>query len=222
MRIAAGQNGMPSLVGVSDRLTAAQMRATILEGKGQMPAFHQFNGKDVDALVAFLTAADTARWRGRAGRGRGGGADDTSRRDRWSQTGPATTRPGHGRAARAACPRLSGRRRRARSRLSMDGYRRADCRTETAVHDADGVRPQQGHDQVADRAGRRLPVLAGRHDGHGRRGNAEGSVILTSTGLLFVTAADRKIHVYDADNGQGAPLSSRWARSAPGRRRCTS
>ena len=30
----------------------------------------------------------------------------------------------------------------------------------------------------------------------------KSSVIATATGLLFANAADRKIHVYDADNGK--------------------
>ena len=30
----------------------------------------------------------------------------------------------------------------------------------------------------------------------------KSSVVVTSTGLLFVTAADRKLHIYDADNGK--------------------
>jgi len=30
----------------------------------------------------------------------------------------------------------------------------------------------------------------------------KSSAIVTSTGLLFVTAADRRLHIYDADNGK--------------------
>ena len=36
----AGQASVPSLVGVSTRLSAADIRTMILDGKGQMPAFH--------------------------------------------------------------------------------------------------------------------------------------------------------------------------------------
>ena len=30
----------------------------------------------------------------------------------------------------------------------------------------------------------------------------KGGIIATATGLLFVTAADRKVHVYDSETGK--------------------
>jgi quinoprotein glucose dehydrogenase len=38
--------------------------------------------------------------------------------------------------------------------------------------------------------------------GTGTAGTTKGGIIVTSAGLLFVTAADRKVHVYDSSNGQ--------------------
>ncbi|MET0213399.1 MAG: pyrroloquinoline quinone-dependent dehydrogenase, partial [Vicinamibacterales bacterium] len=50
--------------------------------------------------------------------------------------------------------------------------------------------------------------------GTGTAGTTKGGIITTTTGLLFVTAADRKVHVYDSTNGKqlselqlGAPTS---------------
>jgi quinoprotein glucose dehydrogenase len=37
--------------------------------------------------------------------------------------------------------------------------------------------------------------------GTGTAGMTKGGIIVTATGLLFVTAADRKIHVYDGSTG---------------------
>jgi glucose dehydrogenase len=45
--------------------------------------------------------------------------------------------------------------------------------------------------------------LAGRGvTGTGAAATVKGGIIATSTGLLFVTAADRKVHVYDSANGK--------------------
>ena len=38
--------------------------------------------------------------------------------------------------------------------------------------------------------------------GTGTAGTTKGGIIPTATGLLFVTAADRKVHVYDSSSGK--------------------
>jgi len=38
--------------------------------------------------------------------------------------------------------------------------------------------------------------------GTGTAATTKGGIIVTATGLLFVTAADRKLHVYDSTNGK--------------------
>ena len=38
--------------------------------------------------------------------------------------------------------------------------------------------------------------------GTGTAATVKGGIIVTGTGLLFVTAADRKVHVYDSATGQ--------------------
>jgi quinoprotein glucose dehydrogenase len=47
---------MPSLVGVSDRLSAQQIATTIRNGKGRMPAFTNFDDGQLYALVDFLVS----------------------------------------------------------------------------------------------------------------------------------------------------------------------
>jgi len=46
----------PALTGVGRRLSAQQIETRIHQGKGQMPAFRGVEGKDLDRLVAYLTA----------------------------------------------------------------------------------------------------------------------------------------------------------------------
>ncbi len=49
---------MPSLVGVGDRLTPAQIAATIKNGKGRMPGFPSLNEDQSSALVSFLLSGE--------------------------------------------------------------------------------------------------------------------------------------------------------------------
>jgi hypothetical protein len=58
-------------------------------------------------------------------------------------------------------------------------------------------------------------LKAGGPKGTGAAETLKASSIITSSGLVFVTAADRTLHVYDADNGK--ELVGRG--HAPGRRR---
>jgi glucose dehydrogenase/cytochrome c2 len=46
----------PSLVGVGKRMTPDQIKQRVHEGKGGMPAFTTVGGKELDALIAYLTA----------------------------------------------------------------------------------------------------------------------------------------------------------------------
>ncbi|HEX5228416.1 MAG TPA: PQQ-binding-like beta-propeller repeat protein [Bryobacteraceae bacterium] len=53
----AGQpgGGIPSLNGVTTRLSADQIRMTITNGQGRMPGFGQLQPRDLTALIAYLT-----------------------------------------------------------------------------------------------------------------------------------------------------------------------
>jgi quinoprotein glucose dehydrogenase len=50
---------LPSLVGVGDRLSAAQITATIKNGKGRMPGFPSLSDDRLLALVTFLTTGES-------------------------------------------------------------------------------------------------------------------------------------------------------------------
>jgi quinoprotein glucose dehydrogenase len=50
---------MPSLIGVSERLTPAQIAATIKNGKGRMPGFPNLTEDQLSALVNFLTSGES-------------------------------------------------------------------------------------------------------------------------------------------------------------------
>jgi quinoprotein glucose dehydrogenase len=197
-----GQASVPSLVGVSTRLTAEQMHSLIQDGKGQMPAFHQLSAENVDAIVAFLSAAD-AFGRG-GGFGRGRGANEPLPPGPVVQTGPAIARPGEaggqrggGRGAPTPYPEGSDV---TTDQLTMEGYGlyptliSPPYTTLTAYDLNKGTIKWQiglGDDfRVKDAKGTGAAVLM------------KGSVIPTSTGLLFVNTADRKIHVYDSNTGK--------------------
>ena len=51
----AGTPAIPSLVNITARLAPAELRASITQGRAQMPAFPQLSGSDVDQLITFLT-----------------------------------------------------------------------------------------------------------------------------------------------------------------------
>src|SRR4051812_19085808 len=57
----ADRSGTPngaSLIGVAGRLSAEEMRSAVLNGKGRMPPQPHLSPVDVDAVVAYLSAAD--------------------------------------------------------------------------------------------------------------------------------------------------------------------
>jgi quinoprotein glucose dehydrogenase len=51
---------IPALLGVTTRLTAAQIHATVTQGRGSMPAFHNLTDQDIDALLVELANPATA------------------------------------------------------------------------------------------------------------------------------------------------------------------
>ena len=57
--------------------------------------------------------------------------------------------------------------------------------------------------------------------GTGAAATTKGGVIVTGSGLLFATAADRKVHVLDSATGKQSRRFN-WEARRPLRRRCTS
>jgi quinoprotein glucose dehydrogenase len=101
----ADRSGTPngaSLIGVAGRLSAEEMRSTVMNGKGRMPPLPHLSPGDVDAVVAYLAAADSG---GGGGRGRGAAAAIVFPPGPVSQSGPAVVRPsGGGRGGRGSGP----------------------------------------------------------------------------------------------------------------------
>jgi quinoprotein glucose dehydrogenase len=195
----AGQPGsIPPLTGISNRLKPGEIQAMIMDGKGQMPAFHQLNGAEVDSLITYLTSSDLV---GGRGPNRGGPALSFPPGP-VVETGPTTTRPDlAGRTGGmtdypdgVTAPNV---------RLTMDSYgvqiqgRKPPYTSLTAYDLNKGTIKWQiglGDDY-------RVVKEAGLH-GTGAAETMKSSSIITSTGLVIVNAADRKVHFYDADNGK--------------------
>jgi quinoprotein glucose dehydrogenase len=55
-KMTGSPSAMPSLVGVGDRLSPAQIATTIKNGKGRMPAFSNFDDGQIYALIDFLVS----------------------------------------------------------------------------------------------------------------------------------------------------------------------
>jgi quinoprotein glucose dehydrogenase len=201
----ADRSGTPngaSLIGVAGRLSAEEMRSTVMNGKGRMPPMPHLSSTDVDAVVAYLAAADLG---GRGGRGRGANAAAPAfPAGPVVQSGPAVARPGGGgRGGRGAGPQaypegVEG----PAERYTMNGYGlysnivRPPYTTLTSYDLNKGTIKWQvplGDDP-------RLASLGVK--GTGTAGDFKFGVIPTATGLVFVAGGDDKLHVYDAETGK--------------------
>jgi quinoprotein glucose dehydrogenase len=194
-----GESGMPTLVGVAARLNAAQIRTMIVEGRAPMPGFRQLAAADIDALVTFVSTADAG---GRGG-GRGGPAL-TFPPTTIVETGPAATRPDMGGRTGGMVEYPDG----AvvpENRLTTGNVGGGDMQmrgkppyTSLTAYDLNkgAIRWQIG---LGDDY--RVVKEVGVH-GTGAAEPMKSSVIVTAAGLIFANAADRKIHIYDADNGK--------------------
>ncbi len=192
----AGAATVPSLVGVAAKLSPADLRSTIVDGKGEMPSFHQLTSQNVDALVAFLAAG------GRGGRGGRNMGPTSFPPGPIVETGPLKMRPDNGGGRNGSMPNYPEGVEAPSNRLTMDGYGlefesiSPPWTTLTAYDLNKGIIKWQiglGDDYRAAVKGVK---------GTGAAEFLKSSVIVTSSGLLFVTAADRKLHIYDSETGK--------------------
>jgi len=202
----ADRSGTPngaSLVGVASRLSTEEMRSVITNGKGRMQPMPHLSTTDVDAVVAYLSAADG---RGGGGRGRGAGSGVVFPPGPVVQSGPAVVRPGGGgRGARGLGPQAYS---------DFDG---AEGPTERYTMNGYGlysniVKPPYTTLTSYDlnKATIRWQVPLGDDPrlaslgvtGTGTAGDFKFGVIPTITGLVFVAGGDDKLHVYDAETGK--------------------
>jgi quinoprotein glucose dehydrogenase len=197
-----GVTPAPGLSGVAGRMSAAEIRTTVMNGRNQMPAFHQLSAEDLDSIVAFLQAADALM----GGGGGRGAAAPTLPPGPVVQRGPAKVRentPGAGGgfslAGAGAYPEGADA---PADRLVMESYGLYPTLinppyTTLTAYDLNGgkIKWQIG-------LGDDLRLLPQGVKGTGSAQLIKGSVIPTASGLLFVNAADRKVHVYDSDTGK--------------------
>ena len=59
--MAGSPPAIPSLAGIADRRSAAEIAATIRTGKGRMPGFSNFANDQIAGLLAYLTNVDSAK-----------------------------------------------------------------------------------------------------------------------------------------------------------------
>ena len=215
----AGQGPVPSLINVTQRLQPADIRQNVVNGKGLMPAFHQLSATEVDQLVQYLTAADAGgRGGGPGAFGRGGGPAPAFPAGPVVESGPSVARPGAGRGGFGG-PGVG-------PQTYPDGV---DAPTDRLVMEGYGLYPtlinppyttltafnlNTGEIRWQIGLGDDLRLVGQGIKGTGAAELVKGSAIPTSSGLLFVNAADRKVHIYDSETGKqlhelplGAPTS---------------
>jgi quinoprotein glucose dehydrogenase len=188
----AGGEAVPSLVNITSRLSAAEIRKVILDGRGEMPNFHQLSSEQMNELLSFLAAGARG---GRGSRGRDFPPGPVV------ETGPARSREpvASGRAGLPNYPdgTIAPPNRFTRETYGLEFTAISPPWTTLTAYDLNkGVIKWQiglGDDYRA--------AVKGAH-GTGAAEFMKSSVVVTSAGLLFVTAADRKLHIYDSAAGK--------------------
>lgn len=171
----AGGDGVPALVGIAARMSEAEMRGVIRNGRTVMPGFPQLTGEDLDALVTYLRA--------------NGKSSDVRPADN-----PLM-------AAAAAAERQ----RPPQAMTSPDGslrYRSGFNQVDLAIKPP--WQSLTSYDLNAGRILWQVPVgtIAGRNSPTGR-GFVKGGLTVTAGGLVLIaTEADRKLHAYDSATGR--------------------
>jgi glucose dehydrogenase len=199
-----GAGAFPSIIGVTSRLSESDLRSVISNGRNQMPAFHQISATDMDSLIALLRAADSGR-AGGAGAGRGAPAAPVFPAGPVVERGPAKVREavaGAGGAPLAGAGAYPEGADAPANRLVMESYGLYPTLinppyTTLTAYDLNkaAIKWQIG-------LGDDLRLVPQGVKGTGSAQLLKGSIIPTATGLLFVNAADRKVHVYDSDTGK--------------------
>jgi len=185
---------VPPLVNIASKLLAAEIRTMIVEGKGEMPGFHQLNSQDLDALIAFLSGG------GSGGRGRNTGPTNFPPGP-IVETGPVRTRAvgGFGQGSMPNYPEDIDA---PSNRFTMDGYGLEFTSISPPWTTLTSYNLNKGTIKWQIGLGDDYRVAVKGVHGTGAAEFMKSSVIVTSSGLLFVTAADRKLHIYDSETGK--------------------
>jgi quinoprotein glucose dehydrogenase len=167
-----------------------------------MPGFHQLPADELTALIAYLSAADAAG-RGGGARGRGGVEPAPSfPPGPIVESGPAVERPGGGGGRRGAGPGAYPEGVQPYDQLGFDGYGLYPTIINPPYTTLTAYDLNRGVIRWQIPLGDDLDLAARGVTGTGSTQLLKGSVLPTATGLLFVNAADRKVHVYDAETGE--------------------
>jgi len=171
----AGSDGVPALTGIAARMSEAEMRSVIRNGRTTMPGFPQLTGEDLDALVSHLRADGK----------------------------PADAQPAGNPLLAAAA--AAARARTPQAMTSPDGsprYRSGFNQIDLAIKPP--WQSLTSYDLNTGRIVWQVPVgtIAGRDSPTGR-GFTKGGLTITAGGLVLIaTEADRKLHAYDSATGQ--------------------
>jgi quinoprotein glucose dehydrogenase len=199
-----GAGQAPPLTGVSSRLSESDLRSVITNGRNQMPAFHELSTAQIDSIVALLKIADAARG---GGAGRGGAAAFPA--GPVVERGPAKVRevPERGAGAGAGAGSLAGQGgypdgvTGPADRLVMESYGLFPTLISPPYTTLTAYDLNKGTIKWQIGLGDDLRLISQGVKGTGSAQLLKGSVIPTSSGLLFVNAADRKVHIYDSETG---------------------
>jgi quinoprotein glucose dehydrogenase len=200
----AGTPNGVTLVGVSTRLSAEEIRSTITNGKGRMPPLPHLSAADVDAVVTFVTAAD-AGGRGFGGRGRGNAESMPFPPGPVVEKGPAVVRAGGGGFGRGRNPGpqaypegvdAPG------ERYTMNGYGLHSNIVKPPFTTLTSYDLNKGTIRWQVPLGDDPRLAAQGVTGTGTAGDFKFGVIPTPTGVVFVAGGDDKMHAYDAATGK--------------------
>jgi quinoprotein glucose dehydrogenase len=198
----AGTPNGASLIGVSTRLSAEEIRSAVVNGKGRMPPMPQLSDSDVDDVVAYVAAAD-----GRGGPGRGRGPVFTGPLPPGPvvESGPAVARPGGGFGAGGRIGGPQGYPEGVEApaeRYTMDGYGLHSNIVKPPFTTLTSYDLNKGTIKWQVPLGDDPRLVAEGVTGTGTAGDFKFGVIPTITGLVFVAGGDDKLHVYDAATGK--------------------
>ena len=153
--------GVPSLVGVTDRMDQESMRVIVSEGRNNMRPIVDASNEEIRAIHSYLTVTNPFGRGGGGGRGRGRGGANAARAAAGSRrrTGRCSASATAGALWRPVLPRrgrdggqhaVAGRRRgREAADAVSERLQRHGDRDQAAVHDHHCLRPEHRRDQVA-------------------------------------------------------------------------
>ncbi len=196
----AATDPLTNAVAGASRFDAAAIRAVVSAGKGRMSALPHVTGADLEALVAYLTAAPGGRGRvggfGRAGGPVGSGAPP----ELIAGSGSAWTRPpgagGRGRGAQPYPDGVPALERYEINEYHTVGYGMRPPYTSIVKYDLNepAIKWRIGYGDDPDLAARGIT-------GTGMPG-ITNSLVVTESGLLFGAGRDNRIRAWDSETGR--------------------